>query len=161
MIWLNIFILSTLYSRTPEWENEGEVKILKVKSSDNLVDLFTKYLPAVTFWKCVRGTKMRHMRDLQGLGGEQSWILALAIQYNPEGCSYPEDVHCTIFSTVSFSYASHILFFNEATSAIHEAALCTLSPFFPLVFLVLTMIWSSQYSSKGGVLKNHTKGYVG
>jgi hypothetical protein len=46
------------------------VKNLQVKSCDNLADLFTKSLPTVTFRKCVRGIGIRHLRDLQGSGGD-------------------------------------------------------------------------------------------
>ena len=53
-----------------ELQNEGVVKILQVKSCDNLADLFTKFLPTVTFRKCVRGIGMRDLRDLQGSGGD-------------------------------------------------------------------------------------------
>jgi hypothetical protein len=53
-----------------ELRNEGEIKILQVKSCDNLVVLFTKSLHVVTFRRCVRGIGMRHLRDLQGLGGD-------------------------------------------------------------------------------------------
>lgn len=51
-------------------QNEGEVKILQVKSCDNLANLFTKTLHAVTFRKCTRGIEMKHLRDLQGLWGD-------------------------------------------------------------------------------------------
>jgi hypothetical protein len=46
------------------------VKILQVKSCDNLADLFTKSLPAVTFRKRVRDIGMRHLRDPAGFRGE-------------------------------------------------------------------------------------------
>jgi hypothetical protein len=54
-----------------ELQKQGEVSILQIKSFDNLVDLFTKSLPASTFTKCVREIKMRHLRDLQNSGGER------------------------------------------------------------------------------------------
>ena len=38
-----------------ELQQSGEINILQMKSCDNLVDLFTKSLPASTFEKCVRG----------------------------------------------------------------------------------------------------------
>ncbi|KAJ1280007.1 hypothetical protein BS78_04G199300 [Paspalum vaginatum] len=53
-----------------ELQKQGEVKTMQVKSCDNLADLFTKSLPAATFRKCVRGIGMRHLKDLQGSGGE-------------------------------------------------------------------------------------------
>jgi hypothetical protein len=39
-----------------ELRNEGEVKILQVKSCDNLADLFTKSLPAVV--QCLVGLRL-------------------------------------------------------------------------------------------------------
>ena len=38
-----------------ELQQSGEINILQMKSCDNLVDLFTKSLPASTFEKCVQG----------------------------------------------------------------------------------------------------------
>jgi hypothetical protein len=60
--------ISPKYFYPHELQIEGEVKILQVKSCDNLADLFTKSLPVVTFRKCVRGIGMRHLRDLQVQG---------------------------------------------------------------------------------------------
>jgi hypothetical protein len=40
------------------------MKILQVKSCDNLSDLFTKTLFASTFIRCVQGIGTRHLRDL-------------------------------------------------------------------------------------------------
>jgi hypothetical protein len=53
-------------------QQEGEINILPTKSWDNLVDLFTKSLPASSFEKCVKGIGMCRLRDLQGSGGEIS-----------------------------------------------------------------------------------------
>jgi hypothetical protein len=61
--------ISPKYFYPHELQNEGEVKILQVKSCDNLADLFTKSLHEVTFRKCVRGIGMSHLRDLEGSGG--------------------------------------------------------------------------------------------
>jgi hypothetical protein len=61
---------------SPKWfyphelQHKGEIDILKTKSCDNLADLFTKSLPTSSFEKCVKGSGMRRLRDLQGLGGE-------------------------------------------------------------------------------------------
>jgi hypothetical protein len=44
------------------------VKILQVKSCDNLADLFTKCLLVVIFRKCEQGIGMRLLRDLQVQG---------------------------------------------------------------------------------------------
>jgi hypothetical protein len=43
----------------------------ELKKSDNLVDLFTKSLPASSFYKCIYGIGMRRFRDLQGSGGDR------------------------------------------------------------------------------------------
>ena len=53
-----------------ELQKKGEVKILQMKSCENLADLFTKSLPATTFRKCVQGIGMRRLRELQNSGGE-------------------------------------------------------------------------------------------
>jgi hypothetical protein len=54
-----------------ELQKSGEIKILQEKSRDSLVDLFTKSLPASSFYKCIYGIGMRRLRDLQGSGGDQ------------------------------------------------------------------------------------------
>lgn len=51
-------------------QKQGEIKILQVRSCDNVVDLFTKSLPATTFRKFVQGIGMRSLKDLQRSGGE-------------------------------------------------------------------------------------------
>jgi hypothetical protein len=37
-----------------ELQESGEINILRIKSCDNLADLFTKSLPLATFAKCVK-----------------------------------------------------------------------------------------------------------
>ena len=54
-----------------ELQKSGEIKIMQAKSCENLVDLFTKSLPASSFHRCVRGIGMRRLTELQGLGGDQ------------------------------------------------------------------------------------------
>lgn len=56
-IFLNFFY-------THKLRNEGEAKILQVKSCDNLTISFTKSLPTVKVRKCVQGIGMRNLRDL-------------------------------------------------------------------------------------------------
>jgi hypothetical protein len=51
-----------------ELQESGEISILRIKSCDNLADLFIKFLPLATFNKCVKGIGMRRQKDLQGLG---------------------------------------------------------------------------------------------
>ena len=45
-------------------QNNGTIIVEKVRSSDNLVDLFTKSLPASTFEKYVHGIGMRRLGRL-------------------------------------------------------------------------------------------------
>jgi hypothetical protein len=54
-----------------ELKKSGEIKILQARSCDNLVDLFTKSLPASSFYKCIYGIGMRRFRDLQGSRGDR------------------------------------------------------------------------------------------
>jgi hypothetical protein len=49
-----------------ELQESGSISILRIKSCDNLTDLFTKSLPLTTFDKCVKGIGMRRLKDLQG-----------------------------------------------------------------------------------------------
>jgi hypothetical protein len=53
-----------------ELQEHGEIRILQIKSCDNLADLFTKSLPLAIFEKCVKGIGMRRLKDLHDLGGE-------------------------------------------------------------------------------------------
>jgi hypothetical protein len=53
-----------------ELQKSGEIKILQARSCDNLADLFTKSLPASSFYKCIYEIGMRRLRDLQGSGGD-------------------------------------------------------------------------------------------
>jgi hypothetical protein len=53
-----------------ELQKSGEISILRIKSCDNLADLFTKSLPLATFDKCVKGNSMPRLKDLQGSGGD-------------------------------------------------------------------------------------------
>ena len=48
-----------------ELQNNGEIDIQQIKSSDNHADLFTKALPTVTFKKFLRQIEMRRFKDLQ------------------------------------------------------------------------------------------------
>jgi hypothetical protein len=49
-------------------QKSGEINILQTKSCQNLADLFTKYLLASSFHKCIRGIGMRRLTELQGSG---------------------------------------------------------------------------------------------
>jgi len=104
-----------------ELQKSGEIKVLQAKSCDNLVDLFTKSLPASSFHKCVRGIGMRRLRELQSSGG-----------INPETIAHNRDSEdhesvlmnrpnincCTLFSLMSFSHWVFLCkVFNEATGA--------------------------------------------
>ena len=48
-----------------ELQNNGEIDIQQIRSSDNPADLFTKTLPAATFKKFLRQIGMRRLKDLQ------------------------------------------------------------------------------------------------
>ena len=49
---------------THELQKAGEVQVVQVRSSDNLVDLFTKALPTCTFRKLTHQIGMRRLKDL-------------------------------------------------------------------------------------------------
>jgi hypothetical protein len=55
-----------------ELHKMNEIKILHTKSCENLVDMFTKSLPASSFERCVRGLGMMRLIELQISGGETS-----------------------------------------------------------------------------------------
>ena len=57
--------ISPKFFHTHEIQNNGEIGIQQIRSSDNLADLFTKALPAVTFKKFLRQIGMRRLKDLQ------------------------------------------------------------------------------------------------
>ena len=50
---------------THDLEENGDICIQKIQSSENPADLFTKALPTSTFEKFVRKIGMRRLRDLQ------------------------------------------------------------------------------------------------
>ena len=49
---------------THELQKEDAISVKQVQSSDNLVDLFTKFLPTCTFQKFVTGIGMKRLQDL-------------------------------------------------------------------------------------------------
>jgi hypothetical protein len=53
-----------------ELQESGEISILQIKSCNNLADLFIESLTLAIFDKCVKGTDMRWIKDLQGSRGE-------------------------------------------------------------------------------------------
>ena len=57
--------ISPKFFHTHELQNNGEIDIQQIRSSDNLADLFTKALPAATFKKFLRQIGMRRLKDLQ------------------------------------------------------------------------------------------------
>jgi hypothetical protein len=57
-----------------ELQEGGEISILRIKSCNNLTDLFTKSLPLATSDKCVKGIGMRRLKDLQGTGGGRFYL---------------------------------------------------------------------------------------
>ena len=57
--------ISPKFFHTHELQNNGEIDIQQIRSSDNPADLFTKALPAATFKKFLRQIGMRRLKDLQ------------------------------------------------------------------------------------------------
>ena len=57
--------ISSKFFHTHELQNNGEIDIQQIRSSDNLADLFNKALPAATFKKVLRQIGMRRLKDLQ------------------------------------------------------------------------------------------------
>jgi hypothetical protein len=55
---------------THEMQKNGEIMVTRVKSCDNLADVFTKVLSPPIFEKCIRGLGMRRLREIQESGGE-------------------------------------------------------------------------------------------
>ena len=57
--------ISPKFFHTHELQNNGEIDIQQIRSSDNPADLFTKALPAATLKKFLRQIGMRSLKDLQ------------------------------------------------------------------------------------------------
>ena len=57
--------ISPKFFHTHELQNNGEIDIQQIRSSDNPADLFTKTLPDATFKKFLRQIGMRRLKDLQ------------------------------------------------------------------------------------------------
>ena len=57
--------ISLKFFHTHDLQNNGEIDIQQIRSSDNPADLFTKALPATTFKKFLRQIGMRRLKDLQ------------------------------------------------------------------------------------------------
>ena len=57
--------ISPKFFHTHELQNNGEIDIQQIRSSDNPADLFTKALPASTLKKFVRQIGMKRLKDLQ------------------------------------------------------------------------------------------------
>ena len=56
--------ISPKFFYTHELQNNGEIDIQQIRSSDNLADLFTKALPVTNFKKFLRQIEMRRLKDL-------------------------------------------------------------------------------------------------
>ena len=104
-----------------ELQKSGEINILQARSCDNLADLFTKSLPASSFYKCIHGIGMRRLRELQGLGETSPKDIIYDRGSEDHESVLKTDLNincCTLFSLMSFS---HWVFsckvFNEATCA--------------------------------------------
>ena len=57
--------ISPKFFHTHELQNNGEIDIQQIRSSNNPADLFTKALLAATFKKFLRQIGMRRLKDLQ------------------------------------------------------------------------------------------------
>ena len=56
--------ISPKFFYTHELQNNGEIDIQQIRSSDNPADLFTKALPTMTFKKFLRQIGIRRLKDL-------------------------------------------------------------------------------------------------
>ena len=67
---LNAFLQSSFIHISPkffythELQKSGEIDVQQIRSSDNLVDLFTKSLPTSTFKKLIHKIRMRQLKDI-------------------------------------------------------------------------------------------------
>ena len=50
---------------THEFQKNGEINVLQVRSSENSADIFTKALPTATFKKLIQKIGLRRLKDLQ------------------------------------------------------------------------------------------------
>ena len=53
------------YFFTHDLQQNGEIEVQQIRSSDNLADLFTKALPTSTFEKLRYKSGMRRLRDIK------------------------------------------------------------------------------------------------
>jgi hypothetical protein len=58
----SIFHQSFFYIHEIQWKGKFDIK--EIRSSDNLTNLFTKFLSASTFKKLVHNIEMCHLKDL-------------------------------------------------------------------------------------------------
>ena len=57
--------ISPKFFFTHDLQQNGEIEVQQIRSSDNLVDLFTKALPTSTFEKLRYKIGMRRLRDIK------------------------------------------------------------------------------------------------
>ena len=57
--------ISSEFFYTHELQKNGDINVKQVKSSDSLIDLFTKSLSASTFCKLVKHNGMKWLKDLK------------------------------------------------------------------------------------------------
>ena len=60
--------ISPKFFYTHELQKSGEIDVQQIRSSDNLVDLFTKSLSTSTFKKLIHRTGMRQLNDINMRG---------------------------------------------------------------------------------------------
>ena len=56
--------ISPKFFFTHDLQKNGEIDVQQIRSSENLVDLFTKTLPTVTFEKLIKRIRMRWLKDV-------------------------------------------------------------------------------------------------
>ena len=78
------------FFHTHELQNNGEIDIQQISSSDNPADLFIKALPAATFKKFISQIGIRRLKDLQ-----------IEILRHQEESSMLK-VYCTLFPSLGF-----------------------------------------------------------
>ena len=60
--------ISPKFFYTHELQKSGEIDVQKIRSSDNLVDLFTKSLSTSTFKKLIKKIGIRQLKDINMRG---------------------------------------------------------------------------------------------
>jgi hypothetical protein len=62
--------ISLKFFYTHQLQKNGEIMVTRVKSCDNLADVFTKVVAPPIFEKCIGGLGMRRLKEIQESGRE-------------------------------------------------------------------------------------------